>query len=93
MITPKVRAVAALLLVWAAPALAQDAPVGPCSPYAGPDGDIPSELPGCLRHHRPRAGSLAEELDFRQRREAAGDEAAPFRRRARARRPLFDEDE
>ena len=52
------------------PAVAQEEPVGPCSPYRAADGDIPSEMPGCLRRWRPAPGSLADELDFRQRRRA-----------------------
>ena len=54
----------------AAPAIAQEEPVGPCSPYRAADGDIPSEMPGCLRGWHPAPGSLADELDFRRRRRA-----------------------
>ena len=57
-------------------ALARDAaarPAGPCSPVSGPDGDIPSEMPGCLRRHRPPEGSLADEMAFHRGRARAPD--------------------
>jgi len=48
---------ASMLMLVMAPALAQDDPdamAGPCAAFAAPDGDIPSELPGCrpARHSR-----------------------------------------
>ena len=60
--------VLAATLLLAAAASAQEEPVGPCSPYRAVDGDIPSEMPGCLRRWRPAPGSLADELEFRRRR-------------------------
>ena len=57
-------------------ALARDAggrAVGPCSGIPGPDGDIPSEMPGCLHRHRPPEGSLADEMSFRRGRARAPD--------------------
>ena len=48
-------------------------PVGPCSTIAEPDGDIPSEMPGCRRRHRPPEGSLSDEMAFRRGRGRAPD--------------------
>ena len=63
------RAVSALLVwlgavppVWAQSGAA--VPIGPCSPYAAADADIPSDLPGCARRRRPAPGSLDDELAF-----------------------------
>lgn len=88
--------VAGILAGGLVPASAQEAPgapVGPCSPFAAEDGDIPSELPGCARRLGPRPGTLADELEFRQGlrgRAPAGDveEDAddPVRRRSAPRR-------
>lgn len=65
----RTRTMSALLLwlgavppVWAQSGAA--VPIGPCSPYAAPDGDIPSDLPGCARRRRPVPGSLDDELAF-----------------------------
>ena len=61
-------------------ALARDAsarPAGPCSPISGPDGDIPSEMPGCLHRHRPPEGSLADEMAFRRGRARGSDPLPP----------------
>ena len=66
--------VLAATLLLAAAASAQEEPVGPCSPYRAVDGDIPSEMPGCLRRWRPAPGSLADELEFRRRRIGSGPE-------------------
>lgn len=66
----------AALAVSGPAARAQDGserPVGPCSPIAGPDGDIPSEMPGCRHRHRPPEGSLAAEMAFRRGRARAPD--------------------
>ena len=84
---------AALLTV---SAIAQEEPVGPCSPYRAGDGDIPSEMPGCSRRMRPAPGSLADEMQFRRARAGAEEDAMPNeevsppagrRKRARPHRP------
>ena len=74
------------------PASAQEAPVGPCSPYRAADGDVPSEMPGCARRSRSLPGSLADEMQFRRARNSADvgdtlDEDGPPRDGARRRRP------
>lgn len=47
---PRWLCLASVLRLIIAPALAQDdadATAGPCAAFAAPDGDVPSELPGC----------------------------------------------
>lgn len=85
---------AAALALLSGPAPAQEAPIGPCSPFRAADGDIPSEMPGCARHRRPTPGSLDDELEFVRRRhdgaatasDEPGDDAPTPRHRARRRR-------